>query len=159
MAVVPHPRDFKDQVHDELVGFLHVYICVCAEHVQGSVVPEKTRRELEWQAVGSHPTCALGTKPRSSAWEVPTLNLWASSIICAAFPQRRKHTLSEGGRKSLLWYNMVFYDTSGYTVITLCICYNLAIISSGPLTVKPSSTGCELTFHKKTVIISGNTSR
>lgn len=122
----------------------------------------QSRPEGNWsdrQLVGSHPTCVLGTKPRSSSREVPTLNLWAISIICAAFPQRREHTLSEGGRKSLLWYNMVFYDTTRDAVITLCICYNLAIISSGPLTVKPSSTGCELTFHKKTVITRGNTSR
>lgn len=39
-AVTPHPGDFKDQVHDELVGLHPVYICVCTGHVQGSVVPE-----------------------------------------------------------------------------------------------------------------------
>lgn len=40
MTVIPHPGHVKDQVHDELAGLHHVYICVCTGCGHGSVVPE-----------------------------------------------------------------------------------------------------------------------
>lgn len=72
---------------------------------------------------------------------------------------RAEDIFSEGGKRfpfcniayDILWYSSI-------TVITLCICHNLAIISSGPRAVKLLPTECKLTFHVKTIITRCNTS-